>query len=338
MSDCTHKEWAIEIDYTTMNLDAAECLNCGAKGHVVEEAELAALREVKRWHDMEICGRGEFISLEQCIKVAEQQQFRDITDEYCPKYDVSKAKKELAALREAAEEKQKLVDVVDVGRQVIQEQKGYIVDLKKQICGHSEHIDALKAERDAARQRVAELELEAVRLGVLEKAFNALCVDIQKEINKWNDKQRSELEPWQVWLKWCSCHADQLILSEAKEVGLIQPADSKIRGSAGMADKGPFGCRHDSLQPYEQHETRNISYICDGCTKILAMIDQDELAALRERVAELEAKAELADQVVEIYNDVKGRSIADLSKAYESLGFQLAAAVIRWIDCQQPAK
>lgn len=201
-----------------------------------------------------------------------------------------------------------------------------------------DHVNVVEAERDAARQRVAELELEAVRLGVLEKAFNALCVDIQKEINKWNDKQRSELEPWQVWLKWCSCHADQLILSEAKEVGLIQPADSKIRGSAGMADKGPFGCRHDSLQPYEQHETRNISYICDGCTKILAMIDQDELAALRERVAELEAKAELADQVVEIYNDVKGRSIADLSKAYESLGFQLAAAVIRWIDCQQPAK
>ena len=44
MSDCTHKEWSIEINYTTMNLDAAECLNCGAKGQVVEGSELASLR------------------------------------------------------------------------------------------------------------------------------------------------------------------------------------------------------------------------------------------------------------------------------------------------------
>lgn len=101
--------------------------------------------------------------------------------------------------------------------------------------------------------------------------------------------------------------------------------------------------KYDDAEEWRQHylrRTNDLEEISGGLRKRIeeldsVLVDYDDL---RQRVAELEAKAELADQVVEIYNDVKGRSISDLGKAYESLGFQLAAAVIRWIDCQQPAK
>ena len=44
---CPHKDWDIINNPVTHNLDAASCMGCNAYGYVVEESELAALREAQ---------------------------------------------------------------------------------------------------------------------------------------------------------------------------------------------------------------------------------------------------------------------------------------------------